>query len=237
MTGEIQSLWKLHELDDKVVTLTESLARYPAERTEAEARLESEKKRLEGHKERVAALQRERRALEQQTESLDAEERKFKNQLPQVKKNEEYQALLHEISGTQAKRSNLETAILEKFEEEEQLGEEAKSLAATLQSVQKEVDERIARIQSEEKAARASLEGLESERQAALEGVPPATRSRYERIRASRQGRAVVPILKNACGGCFRNQPPQALQEARRGDRLISCDGCGRLLIWPPDGS
>ena len=62
-----------------------------------------------------------------------------------------------------------------------------------------------------------------------------ATKSRYERIRASKEGRAVVPIQKGACGGCYRGQPPQMLQEARRGDRLRTCDGCGRLLIWPPD--
>jgi len=45
----------------------------------------------------------------------------------------------------------------------------------------------------------------------------------------------VVAIVKGACGGCFRAQPPQVLQEARRGDRLLACDGCGRLLIWPPE--
>ena len=45
----------------------------------------------------------------------------------------------------------------------------------------------------------------------------------------------MVAIVKGACGGCFRAQPPQVLQEARRGDRLLACDGCGRLLIWPPE--
>ena len=52
------------------------------------------------------------------------------------------------------------------------------------------------------------------------------------------RGRAVVPILpKGACGGCFRGQPPQVLQEARRGDRVLLCDGCGRMMVWPPEGA
>ena len=67
--------------------------------------------------------------------------------------------------------------------------------------------------------------------------LPPSTRSRYERIRGSREGRAVVPIIKGACGGCYRGQSPQTLQEARRGDRILLCDGCGRMLIWPPEGA
>jgi predicted nucleic acid-binding Zn-ribbon protein len=47
----------------------------------------------------------------------------------------------------------------------------------------------------------------------------------------------VVPIVKTACGGCFRTQPPQVLQEARRHDRVLVCDGCGRLLVMPPEGA
>ena len=46
-----------------------------------------------------------------------------------------------------------------------------------------------------------------------------------------------MAILKGACGGCFRNQPPQLLQDARRRDRLLVCEGCGRLLVWPPDAA
>ena len=76
---------------------------------------------------------------------------------------------------------------------------------------------------------------IEARREKHIAGLPPGTRSRYERIVQSRDGRAVVAILKGACGGCFRNQPPQVLQEARRRDRLLVCEGCGRLVIWPPD--
>jgi predicted nucleic acid-binding Zn-ribbon protein len=76
---------------------------------------------------------------------------------------------------------------------------------------------------------------IEARREKHVGGLPPATRSRYERIVQSRDGRAVVAILKGACGGCFRNQPPQVLQDARRRDRLLTCEGCGRLVIWPPD--
>jgi len=49
------------------------------------------------------------RELEKDISALEAEERKYASQLPMVKKNEEYQALLHEISSTKAKRSERET--------------------------------------------------------------------------------------------------------------------------------
>jgi predicted nucleic acid-binding Zn-ribbon protein len=47
----------------------------------------------------------------------------------------------------------------------------------------------------------------------------------------------VVPVRKKACGGCFKQIPPQRIQEIRRGDRIFSCDSCGRILIWSDDNS
>ena len=103
-----------------------------------------------------------------------------------------------------------------------------------LQSAEAERATRLLAIEAEESGARGELAGIESERAAELTDLPPITRQRYERIHASRDGRAVVPIVKNACGGCYRGQPPQMLQEIRRGERVLVCDGCGRILVRPP---
>jgi predicted nucleic acid-binding Zn-ribbon protein len=45
----------------------------------------------------------------------------------------------------------------------------------------------------------------------------------------------VAALHNGACGACFRALPPAALQEARRRERLLSCDGCGRFLMLPPE--
>jgi predicted nucleic acid-binding Zn-ribbon protein len=65
--------------------------------------------------------------------------------------------------------------------------------------------------------------------------LAPAARPRYEKLRAGRAGRAVVAIENGACGGCHRGLPPAVLQEARRREKLLVCDGCGRLLLLPPE--
>jgi predicted nucleic acid-binding Zn-ribbon protein len=235
MTDELRRLWVVRELDERAVQLQAALDRFPEERREAEERVRVERGRLEEHKSRAGVMQKARRELEQQAEALGEQERKFLGQLPQVKKNEEYQALLHEIADRKNKRSELETAILFKLEEEEGAARGRPALEQGLRAIEREVAERQASIDREEAADREKIAELDRARERELSEVSAATRSRYERVRASRHGRAVVPIVKNACGGCFRGQPPQVLQEARRGDRLLSCDGCGRLLIWPPD--
>jgi predicted nucleic acid-binding Zn-ribbon protein len=58
---------------------------------------------------------------------------------------------------------------------------------------------------------------------------------RYEKLRAGRAGRAVAAVENGACGGCHRGLPPAILQEARRREKLLVCDGCGRLLMLPPE--
>ena len=172
---------------------------------------------------------------EVEAEALGQQERKFQGQLPQVKKNEEYQALLHEIGSTKQQRSELETRILMTLEEEERIAAERKAIEGALATAEREMRERVAAIEAEEREEHARLEVLEQRRTAELDGLSVTARARYQRIHSSRQGRAVVPIDKNACGGCYRALPPQILQEARRRDRILNCEGCGRLVILPPD--
>jgi predicted nucleic acid-binding Zn-ribbon protein len=237
VTEELQVLWALAGLDEKVVTLQTGLARYPGQRAEAEQRLGGEKTRLEALKQSLHDLQLKRRQMEKDIETLAAEERKFQGQLPMVKKNEEYTALLHEIAGAKKKRSDRETDLLVLMDEEEKRTGEKPALERALATAQAEVAERIRTIAAAEQSERDRVAALESERATLLARLPVPMRTRYERIRVSMGGRAVVPILKGACGGCYRGQSPQTLQEAKRGDRLLVCDGCGRLLILPPDAA
>ena len=237
MTPELERLWVLHGLDEQVIAGQQALAKLPPRRAEAERMVAAERAALEQARSRAAALQRERRDLEREAGALSEQERRFQGQLAGVKKNDEYQALLHEIAVVKQKRSDLETGILMKLEDEEALAASQPALEQALVAAEAHARATAAAVDAEEAAHRAQVAALDARRAEALEGLSPAVRSRYERIRASREGRAVVPIVKGACGGCFRGQPPQVLQEARRGDRLLQCDGCGRLLIQPPEAT
>jgi predicted nucleic acid-binding Zn-ribbon protein len=235
MSDELDRLWALHGLDEEAIGIEARLRQLPARRSEWERRVSAERAALESHRARALDSQKHRRQLEKDAESLVAEERRYQSQLPAVKKNEEYAALLHEIEAARRRRSDVETDVLVKLEEEETLARERPVLERTLAEAEREAASQLAGLSAAESSDRARLEVIESGRAAQVEGLAGATRSRYERARSSREGRAVVPVLRGACGGCFRSLPPQVLQEARRRDRVLSCEGCGRLLVWPPD--
>jgi len=237
MSDEIDRLWTLHGLDEEALAVRAVLARFPGQRRELEQRVAEAREGLAQSKARVGELQKQRRDLEREAGALGDQERRFLQQLPSIKKNEEYTALLHEIEGARRKRSELETEILLRMEGEDREQSERPGFEQALKSAESEAAARAQAIAAEESDERRKLEAIEARREANLAVLPPATRARYERVHASRDGRAVVPIQKGACGGCFRAQPPAVLQEARRRDRMMSCDGCGRIIVWPPEGA
>ena len=54
----------------------------------------------------------------------------------------------------------------------------------------------------------------------------------YDRIRKNyRNGLAVVPVDRDACGGCFNAIPPQRQSDIRQRKKIIVCENCGRVLI------
>ncbi len=237
MSDEIDRLWELRGLDERLVEARGALTRFPEQRRELEARAAEERAKLEAIQARIADAQKLRRELEREAEACTEQERKFASQLPMVKKNEEYQALLHEIAGAKARRSEIETRVLMQMDAEEALAAEKPVVERALKAAVAELDGRRGEIDAAERAAEARVAEIQAAREAQLEPIAAGTRARYERVHQSRAGVAVVAILKGACGGCYRAQPPQTLQEARKRDRVIVCEGCGRLLVWPPDGA
>ena len=54
----------------------------------------------------------------------------------------------------------------------------------------------------------------------------------YKRLRDSvRNGLAVVPVLRDACGGCFNTVPPQRQMDIAARKKVIVCEHCGRVLV------
>jgi predicted nucleic acid-binding Zn-ribbon protein len=234
MTEELERLWRLHDLDERAATVKAALAKYPEQKSSLEGRVNTEKKRLEVHAVAADEALKARRKVEQEIETVNAQQKEFEKRQPQVKTNEEFRALTAEIDGCKRKRSDLETKVLESMDREEALASQKPAIERALKEAEAERNGRIAEIARAEDTERAQLAELEAQRQEQIAGLPQATRLRYERIHGARDGRAVVAVINNACGGCYRAQPPQLMQDIRRGDRVITCDGCGRILVQPP---
>jgi predicted nucleic acid-binding Zn-ribbon protein len=158
--------------------------------------------------------------------------KKYEKQQENVKNNREFEAINKEVE-----MQELEVKLNEKhikdanFEQKDRANSRLKT------------EEKIAEVEEALKAKRAELEkiSVDTEKEekeltnrsdAAKEKVDPRLLSAYERIRTSyRNGLAVVPILRDSCGGCFNVIPPQRQSEIRQRKKILVCEHCGRILV------
>ena len=78
---------------------------------------------------------------------------------------------------------------------------------------------------------------LKDQRDKIVRKLEPRIVSNYERIKKAKNEHAVVPVIRNACGGCFKTLPPQRILEVKAMNRIYLCEVCGRILTWDNDKS
>lgn len=232
MLPELEALLELQRRDTLLLDAKRRKDAIPARRESLRGALAAAKADLDRVKKDLDAARLGRRAFEKEVENFQAEAGKLERQLLDVKTNHEYTAMRHQIEGVKGKRSDVETKILESYEAEEKL------VAAT-KTAEKRVADEDARLKREEAAmdqeAAAldqTLAALTQDRDAVRPRVPAPVLSRYDRLSGAREGVAVTEVRKGACGGCFRALTPHAMQEARKGEAIMICEACGRILIY-----
>ena len=235
MTEELRLHWALHEIDEQAVAREHALAKQPEARREQTARVNAARTAVAAIDQRLTDSQKRRRTLDREIAAYDVQQHHFEKQVLAVTTQHQLEALQHEIAAVRAKRDVLETEALEKLDGEERDTKARPEKAHALERAEAETTTTLARLDTEAARIKSELATLEAKRAEVAGALPPATRTRYEKLRAGRAGRAVAAIENGACGGCHRGLPPAALQEARRREKLLVCDGCGRLLMLAPE--
>ena len=239
MTHELEIFWTLQGIDGELRHVRERLARLPAKRQEIERGTSEAKVALAASEERVKSAALAKRKAEQDAEALGEQEKKFNLQLSQVKKNDEYSALLHEIEATKKKRSELETFVLERMEDEGQVAAMVTRAKETLAKAQAKASEETRVVDGEESGLKSEEAALEARRDGLLAELPQQLRGRYQRIHTAKNGEALAELVAGACGACGAAMPLQTAIEVRRGQNVLECPSCGRILVYrsAPDAS
>ena len=235
MTEELRLHWALHEIDEQSVVREQALAKQPEARREVTARVTAARTAVHAIDQRLADSLKRRRVLDREIAAYDEQQHRYEQQLLSVTTQHQLEAMQHEIAAVRSKRDVLENEALERLDAEERDTKARPEKAHALERAETEANATGSRLDTEAAAHKTELAALEARRGEIASALPPATRSRYEKLRAGRAGRAVAAIENGACGGCHRGLPPAALQEARRREKLLLCDGCGRLLMLPPE--
>lgn len=232
MLPELEALLSLQRHDLRLIEARQKLAEIPARKAALEASVAAAREAQERAKKELEGLRLARRALEKEVDGFQAEAVKLERQLFDVKTNQEYQAMLHQIEGLKGKRSDTETKILESFEREEQAQKRVLETERRVKAEEAKQRDGEAALSKEQADLTQAIHSITQDREAVKPSIPPALSSRYERVARIRDGIGVAEIRKDACGACFRALTPHALQEAKRNDSVLTCESCGRILVW-----
>jgi uncharacterized protein len=229
---ELEALLELQRRDTLLLDAKRRKEAIPARREALRGALAAAKADLDRAKKDLDGSRSGRRALEKEVENFQAEAGKLERQLLDVKTNQEYTAMRHQIEGVKQKRSDVETKILESYDAEEKF-------AAAVKSAEKRVAEEEARLKQgdaamdqEAAALDQTLAALAQDRDAVRPRVPAPALTRYDRLAGARDGVAVAEVRKGACGACFRALTPHAMQQVRLGESILICEACGRILVY-----
>jgi len=232
LDADIEHLIGLQECDSKIHVIQTKKAEGPARieqlkqgLAEMEARLSQALERLEEHK-------RERRESEQQIEDLEAKAVHSNQKLDSIKSNKEYRAALKEIRDLGKEKSRLEDNVLEAMES---IDEQVKTCDAA--KVENEAENK--RFESDRMRIEQELEGFEQdlnrqlEMRAELSGRVDSNMLRlYDSLRKNRRGIAISAVVKGICQACHLRIPPQKFIELIRGEKMMNCPHCRRIIYW-----
>ena len=230
MRAEVENLLVLQDRDQKIKALQAQQKSYPLEKKSLEGRLAAARQLLEHARQMVKANEVERRKLELDVEGKRTSIGRFKTQQQQTRKNEEYTALGKEIAHFEADIRGLEDKELELMEQAESLVRGAASAEAEFTKAQGTIQEQLARLEAQKKAADDRVGQLQVDQAALAAKVPEETLDLYRRLFAKKGDAAVVPLESEICQGCHMKVPTQVVFQVRGDQGLTQCPQCGRIL-------
>ncbi|MBN2663312.1 MAG: hypothetical protein JXR68_06655 [Bacteroidales bacterium] len=229
---KLLALYKLQVIDSKIDELRRLRGDTPLKVKDIEDEIIGLKTRKENIENEINILSEQ--VSEKKNIIKDAKEKlkKYAEQQNKVRNNREFEAISKQIE-----YEELEIQLSDKRIKEysAQIKEKEESLAI--------VDNDILEKDADFSSAKSELDGIVVEtekdeqhlkdvRTSIEEKIEKRLLKAYLRIRKGvHNGLAVVPIHREACGGCFNKIAPQRQIDVASHRKIIVCEFCGRILV------
>jgi predicted nucleic acid-binding Zn-ribbon protein len=231
---QVEQLFRLQELDDRLVAEATWLRSCVERRAALQAALAAAKQAVEAQRIAVRdaelSLRKSERALEEVERQLQEAEGRLYSAA--VHSPREAAALEAQIEQLRARKGQLEDDALKWMLSLDEMRERLKRLEQEAAVIIPNHEATLAALQAEERAHEGERQRLLAERSAQTATIAPAALQLYEQLRASR-GRAVARIEGTTCSNC-RLEVALLTRKAAQGENLVRCENCGCILYGSP---
>jgi predicted nucleic acid-binding Zn-ribbon protein len=228
---QIEKLLIVQHCDEKLKKIEQELARIPKERAALDASIVEEEGNVESARQSLLAKEVARKDLDLEVQSKGNALLRFRTQQVEVKKNDEYKALTHQIEQTEADISSLEESEIELMLEIDSTKEvfdgEKATIEARIQAQRREIE----LLSEREKNLNASIGEAQAKVAEARLGIPDIYLEQYNRVKKLvNRAPYVAPIEAHKCGGCHLRVSNEVSRAAMNAGELHFCDQCARIV-------
>lgn len=206
------------EIPKALTTKNELLKRLKKSYIEKNTSLQDSKDKLKSLRIRLADAEQERE--------------NYEKQMDQIQTQREYEALDKEIKLATEKEQQFRKDILREEKRQEELQHALSREESLIKDQEDELLSEEKKINEESKEKESELDKLKKQESKIIPGLDEEILFKFERIIRSKSGIGIVPIKKSICTGCHMLLPAQFQNDVRRGEKILFCPYCSRILFY-----
>jgi uncharacterized protein len=233
MLPDIEKLLELQIADQEIRKLQEEIAELPRRIAAIEQKLAATRTHLEKARAAAKADEANKKKFEASIQDLQGKISKYRDQSLDVKTNDQYKALLHEIQFSEQEIRINEDRILEVMVNVEAREKDVKAAEAKLKAETAEIEkekEDAHRVTAEDQK---KLAEWSAKRDGLRSGINEDLLRHYERVMKFRRT-GLAEVIEQKCMGCQVRLRPQHYNEVFNGQQIVYCDSCQRVLYYNP---
>jgi uncharacterized protein len=230
VNSELEQLLVLQDRQQKIKQIETEIGTLPWQRKDLETQLTESVAGVEAlrHKARQIEVDRKRMELDAatRTESIA----RLKTQQYQTRKNDEFQALAHEITRYENEIRKIEDEELELMVASDQVKADLAAEEKRAASVKDSIARQTANLEEKSKALQTQLEELTKESAELAGKIDEDLLALFERLFKSKGDAVVVALEHEVCTGCHMKVTTQTAHHVKANKEIVSCENCGRIL-------
>jgi uncharacterized protein len=228
--SELEQLLILQDREQKIRQIRTEIETVPLQRNSLDAQFAASRASVEALKQRARQMEMDRKKLELDVGTRTETISRLKTQQYQTRKNDEFQALGHEIERYENEIRKIEDNELELMVQADKIKADLTEAEKKAAAVKESITRQTANLDEKSKALESQLQGLTRERSELATQIDEDLLARFERLFKSKGDAAVVAIEHGVCTGCHMKVTTATAAGVRAGKEIVSCENCGRIL-------
>jgi uncharacterized protein len=228
--AELEQLLVLQDRQQKIRQFQNEIRTLPLQRKNLESQLAASIAGVEALKQKARQTEIDRKKLELDVGTRTETITRLRTQQYETRKNDEFQAIGHEIERYENEIRKIEDEELELMDQADkikiQLEGEEKTAAATKQSISRQMKD----LKEKSRTLEARLQQVTRERADLAAKIDEDLLNRFDRLFASKGDAAVVALEHEVCTGCHMKVTTATSMRVKVGKEIVSCENCGRIL-------